>query len=154
MSTQRSNFEDVYGLHMKHQLPRGGEPALLDQEAFRFRYEFLKEELSEFQSAQQEGDLAAAADALIDLVVVAMGTAVMMGLPWQLLWDEVNRANGEKQRGNNERGVEYDLVKPEGWVPPRIKLLLEIYALCPYELNPTFEELTRKINDHCVVRAK
>ena len=37
-------------------------------------------------------------DALIDLTYVAMGTAYMMGLPWQDLWDEVQRANMSKVR--------------------------------------------------------
>src|SRR5690606_15968618 len=114
----------------------GGEPRLLSDEVqgddrkseFEFRYEFMYEELCEFQEAHIKGDLAGAADALIDLVVVAMGTAVMMGLPWELLWDDVQRANMSKVRGVTSRGVGADLMKPEGWEAPKTDEILARYV--------------------------
>lgn len=64
------------------------------------------------------------ADALVDLVYVIKGTATMMGLPWDLLWDDVQRANMAKEVGVGKRGHLVDCVKPEGWVPPQTMPIL------------------------------
>ena len=91
-------------------------------------------------------DLALQADALVDLVYVALGTGVMMGLPWQQLWDDVHRANMGKVRGVGKRGHAVDLVKPEGWVGPRTAEILEAAGYDPGEASerddvPTDDEL-------------
>jgi hypothetical protein len=49
----------------------------------------------------------------------------MMGLPWKELWDDVQRANMTKVRGVGKRGHAVDCIKPEGWIPPRTKEILE-----------------------------
>lgn len=69
-------------------------------------------------------DLAGQADALVDLVYVALGTAVMMGLPWQELWSDVHAANLRKVRGRTKRDMPLDLMKPEGWVGPQTASIL------------------------------
>jgi predicted HAD superfamily Cof-like phosphohydrolase len=73
------------------------------------------------------------ADALIDLVYVAMGTAHLLGLPWEALWNEVQIANMRKVRAaadasDSKRGSAFDVVKPPGWQPPNIKRILENYG--------------------------
>ena len=125
----KTNFDDVAAFHERFALPRPARPALLPDDQFFFRDKFMAEELEEFHNAHQHGDLAGAADALIDLVYVAMGTAVMMGLPWQALWAEVQRANMSKVRAaadgsNSKRGTALDVVKPAGWVGPDIEGVL------------------------------
>jgi hypothetical protein len=69
------------------------------------------------------------ADALVDIVYVAMGTAYMMGLPWQQLWDEVQRSNMDKVRASDasqsKRKNSLDVVKPQGWVGPDLKSIIE-----------------------------
>jgi predicted HAD superfamily Cof-like phosphohydrolase len=69
------------------------------------------------------------ADALVDIVYVAMGTAYMMGLPWQQLWDEVQRSNMDKVRASDasqsKRKNSLDVVKPQGWVGPDLKRIIE-----------------------------
>lgn len=89
------------------------------------RFKFMKEELEEFYEAAQSQNLAEMADALIDLVYVAKGTAHLMNLPWDDLWDDVHRANMAKVRGVGKRGNLVDCVKPEGWVGPRTEFILE-----------------------------
>jgi hypothetical protein len=83
------------------------------------RYEFLLEEVREFHEALIADDFPKMIDALVDIVVVAKGTAVMMGLPWGKHWHEVLRANLDKVRSKENR---YDTVpelsKPPGWEPP------------------------------------
>jgi predicted HAD superfamily Cof-like phosphohydrolase len=63
-------------------------------------------------------DLGEQADALVDLVYVAKGTAIMLGLPWDMLWDDVQRANMAKVHGIGKRGHLMDAIKPAGWEPP------------------------------------
>lgn len=131
----KTNFNDVATFHALFDLPRPATPRLLDPATQLFRSDFMFEELGEFNNAcrpalGREPDLAKAADALIDLVYVAMGTAVMMGLPWQALWDEVQRANLDKVRAradgsDSKRGSALDVVKPPGWVGPDIEGVLQ-----------------------------
>jgi len=123
-----SNYEDVAVFHEKFGLTYDGKPRLLDAETVRFRLKFLEEELMEFRVSAISDDLPGMADALIDLVYVAMGTAYMMGLPWQQLWAEVQRANMSKVRASSEaeskRGSSLDVIKPRGWQGPDIEGVL------------------------------
>lgn len=100
-------------------------PAHLTQRKLRERLECMQEELDEFKEGVELQDLAAQADALIDLVYFAKGTAIMMGLPWEELWSDVHWANMEKVPGVGKRGHRVDLVKPAGWEPPMTLLILK-----------------------------
>lgn len=149
------NYDDVYDFHQKFNLIAGTKPQQLTSRKLKERLEFLWEELHEFALAsgitpgkvdshgklswdiesydgQPVGkDIDDQADALIDLVYVAMGTAVMMGLPWEQLWDDVHRANMEKVRGMTKRGHSVDVTKPEGWVGPDAMSILKAYGFDP-----------------------
>ena len=133
---QLSNFADVVAFSRKFGLAAPEGPTLLDAETAEYRRRFLHEELDEYVLAYQSGDLAGAADALVDLVYVALGTAYLMGLPWQELWDEVQRANMAKRRAisadESKRGSKLDVVKPVGWTPPDIEGVL---SRCRQRLN-------------------
>lgn len=122
-----SNFLDVYRFHEKFGLVIGDNgPELLDKKLMQDRINFKYEELQEIVDAYNEGDLEKVADGLIDLVYVAMGTAVMMGLPWDNLWAEVHAANMRKAKGetvDHKAGV----IKPEGWEPPKLGPILKNY---------------------------
>lgn len=82
------------------------------------RAEFLQEELDEFKKAAVTGNYHGLVDALVDLVYVAKGTAVSMGIPWEQAFDEVQRANMDKVPGTTKRGNIVDAAKPEGWKEP------------------------------------
>lgn len=124
-----SNYEDVAAFHERFGLTYNGKPRLLDSATIRFRLKFLEEELMEFRVSAISDDMPGMADALVDLVYVAMGTAYMMGLPWQPLWNEVQRANMSKVRAGSadesKRGSSLDVVKPEGWKGPDIEGVLD-----------------------------
>ena len=130
-----SMVEDIAAFHQRFRLPGPSAPELLPTEhLFEFRKGFMHEELAEFEEAHKRGDLAEAADALIDLVYVAMGTAYMMGLPWDELWNDVQRANMTKVRaeaaGDSKRGSTFDVVKPPGWVPPQSAKIIKRAMEC------------------------
>lgn len=115
-------YHDVRAFHDKFGVSMAKVASLLGQEAYAFRLKFMREELQEFQDDHDAGDLHGAADALVDLVYVAVGTALIMGLPWDKLWQEVQRKNMEKVRATradqSKRASKFDVVKPAGWTPP------------------------------------
>lgn len=117
-----SERTDVLAFQQKFQVPMASAPAFLDPQAFEFRLKFLQEELDEFKDSHEAGDMHGAADALVDLAYVLHGTALMMGLPWPRLWEEVQRANMAKERathaGQSKRGSALDVIKPPGWKDP------------------------------------
>lgn len=106
-------------------LTRPPVPCHLTQRKLAERITCMQEELDEFRDGVILQDLAAQADALIDLVYFAKGTAIMLGLPWEELWDDVHSANMEKIPGVGKRGHRVDLVKPADWVPPMTLLILQ-----------------------------
>lgn len=124
---ERSNFDDVGDFQEKFGLDNvthhGAAPRGIDRALVEFRIKFMQEELREFIDGYLDLDEVQMADALVDLVFVAMGTAQLMGYPWQELWDDVQAANMQKVRSSStdhgsERGGAWDVVKPEGWQAP------------------------------------
>jgi predicted HAD superfamily Cof-like phosphohydrolase len=127
----QSNFSDVLAFHKKFgQLPEDRPPRLLSTELEDFRTKFMQEELNEYIGASLEGNLVGVTDALLDLVYVALGTAVLMGIPWQACWRHVQAANMRKVRAasaaDSKRGWAHDVVKPLGWTGPEVGLKKEL----------------------------
>jgi predicted HAD superfamily Cof-like phosphohydrolase len=113
---------DVFQFHNKFQVPMASEPSLLDLPAHLYRRNFLKEELQEFDQAYATKNIHEAGDALVDLVYVAIGTALMMGLPWAKMWATVQRVNMTKRLAkpdgsDSKRNNPLDVIKPEGFKP-------------------------------------
>tara|TARA_R110000868_G_scaffold356493_1_gene617979 strand:+ start:39 stop:443 length:405 start_codon:yes stop_codon:yes gene_type:complete len=123
-----TNYQDIINFHNKFGLKYDGKPMLLDKNTTDFRIKFIQEELNELIESSNNNDIVGMADALVDIVYVAMGTAYMMGLPWQELWSEVQRSNMEKVRALNssesKRNTSLDVVKPKGWTPPNLELII------------------------------
>ncbi len=95
-------------------------PRVLSGERLEFARGHLVEELNEFIEASALCDVPAAADALVDLVYVALGRLYEMGVHAGHAFRDVHNANMTKVRGRKARAVESDAdaVKPEGWKPP------------------------------------
>lgn len=129
-----SNFGDVGRFHRKFDLPVSySTPRAVDKDLLEFRTKFMQEELDEFAAAKTAADQF---DALLDLVYVAMGTAHMMGFPWEAGWARVQQANMAKVRASadasdSKRGSSWDVVKPEGWLAPDIAGLLDLFGWTP-----------------------
>ena len=75
--------------------------------------------MNELQDAKTPDDVV---DALIDLIVVAIGTLDLFDVDAQEAWDAVHQANVSKQPGvkpnrPNPLGMP-DLIKPPGWESP------------------------------------
>lgn len=122
-----TDFDPVYDItefHRKFMQSYDGPPRFLPADLHDFRTKFSKEEHDEWQEAVQEGDLAKAVDSLIDKIYVDLGTLHLMGIDTREAWRRVHRANMGKVIANPEgdershRDAKFDIVKPEGWLPP------------------------------------
>lgn len=96
------------------------------REEKKFRIAAMQEELNEYEfSNRKEDEL----DALVDLVVFALGTAERQGMldVFREAYSRVMAANMTKELGpNDKRGsFELDLVKPEDWVAPDLRDLIK-----------------------------
>ena len=122
----KSLFNDVKQFRTKLLLPVSDTPTLLEPIHLSFYARFLMEELSELLKAHEQENLVDAADAVADLIYVAMGCAHHMGLPLPQILDVVHQANMGKVPGSTRRGVSQDAQKPDEWVGPeaQIKALL------------------------------
>lgn len=97
-------------------------PAIPDKETCKLRLRLIDEELAELSDALLGcRDLTEAADAIADLLYVAFGTAVTLGIDIGAVWDAVHLSNMAKFPGGViRRRVDGKILKPEGWTPPDI----------------------------------
>lgn len=128
-------YQDVLDFHEKYQVPRNKTVALLEGDELAFRVKFMQEELDEFVKAHEDGNLADAIDALVDLVYVVHGSAQFMGIStkqWQAHWDVVQNANMQKimveSASESKRGYKFDIKKPHLWQPPNHGPIIEKYS--------------------------
>jgi len=111
-------FDDVAEWHRKvlKEPKSKNERWLCTDEQWTGRIRLILEELSELSEAQAIGDEREFADALADLTFVVLGTAVVAGVPFNQIWDEVLRSNMSKVGGKIDSGGK--LIKPDNYYPP------------------------------------
>ncbi len=112
-------IEDIEEFHEKYGLGYNDYARPLDEAEKSFRIICLREEVQEYEDAQNlEDEL----DAIIDLVYFALGTSYRHGFDFAAAWKRVHVANmGKvlaKSREDSKRDFELDIVKPKGWVAP------------------------------------
>lgn len=116
--------------------PPPGRPTFV-QSAVDFRMRFLDEEFNtELKEAVEQRDLPAIADAIGDIIYVAIGFARELGIPLQAVWHEIQRSNMEKVRPTAEDDSWKYCVKPAGWLAPRVKEILEQHGYVEGEVLP------------------
>jgi len=115
-------YRDVLAFHDRFRLPRATKASPLLALAWgpeRLRH--LKEELKEYQAAVLANDVAAQADALVDIVYIAIGNAIAQGLPWDPIWAAVHAANMAKEP---DPTVAKLIRKPPGWRAPDVAAII------------------------------
>tara|TARA_Y100000361_G_C10984304_1_gene250732 strand:+ start:121 stop:576 length:456 start_codon:yes stop_codon:yes gene_type:complete len=122
-------LKDIDSFHKKYKFEKNEKVGIPDDnELVNFRTSFLIEELAEYTQAITKKDSAAALDALVDIVYIALGTAWLFNLPFEKAWNEVQKANMSKIRTKSKskkRGTSFDVVKPKGWIAPDIEQIIE-----------------------------
>jgi|GEM_PF-5441002 len=140
---------DVEAFHTKFGQEYLGKPQVLEANLAVFRHKFHQEETREWYGHAgaalidvANGDEAAVThrleemlDAGVDAVYVILGTMYKQGLlsRFEEAWKRVQRANMAKERAvpddpRSKRDATFDIVKPEGWEPPKHSDLVEDHA--------------------------
>jgi predicted HAD superfamily Cof-like phosphohydrolase len=91
-----------------------------NQKQFKLYKNLLEEELDELFQAQTATD---ELDALIDIMVVAIGAIHSMGANGEAAWDEVMKTNFAKVDWATRKVVKRQdgkVLKPPGWAPPNL----------------------------------
>lgn len=102
-----------------------------DVEQFKLYAKLIGEEVNEFWDAVDKKDEVEIFDALLDIIVVAIGAGISAGYPMQLGWDEVILSNMRKvnpQTGKVERREDGKVLKPANWRAPNLRKVLEQHA--------------------------
>ena len=117
-------------------------PTMLTGERARYAEDHLYEEYEEFRDART---LEGRVDALVDLIYVALGRILEMGVSPGIAFDAVHRANMTKEPGINPQRPDngHDAVKPEGWNPPDLSRALSMSLADLEAMSPVLLEITR-----------
>lgn len=119
-------LRDVREFHANFGVPIEKMPTMGTKERRDLRRALILEEALEAAEALEMGDLVGTADGLADLIYVAVGTALELGIPLDRVWDEVHRSNMRKVGGATREDGK--ILKPEGWQPPDIAGVLSMAA--------------------------
>lgn len=116
-----AEFHRAFNLPMQ-QLPS----ADIDDALATLRVALLEEEVSEFVTASEKGDLVGIADALADIVYVIYGTALTYGINLDSVLREVHRSNMSKLDSDGNPLIRDDgkVLKSERYFPPDIASVL------------------------------
>lgn len=98
----------------------GFRPEQLTADRLAFRFSLLEEEFQELHTARTTQNSEEVVDALVDIVVIALGTLELAGVDVDRAWREVHRANMSKIRGAKPGRPSdgWDLYKPLNWSAP------------------------------------
>lgn len=119
-------YEMVRDFQRKFGQPAADKPTVLSEDRRSERYDYMEEELTEFLFAKTDVDQA---DAMIDLIYLAIGTLVELGVKPEKLFEIVHNANMSKLwpdgkvHTNPENGK---IIKPPTFVRPEPLLKDEI----------------------------
>jgi hypothetical protein len=91
----------------------------------KLRVGLLLEEASEFAEAIAKGDKVALADAIADVIYVAVGTAITFNIPLDKIFDEVHRSNmTKKSKGDGDLLLKGTSAKSGEYSAPDIARIL------------------------------
>ena len=119
-----SVFIDIREMHTKFDMHKFIKTATNREilQYLKFRVNFIEEEFEELKEAINDRNSDDVVDALIDMMVVIIGTLDLFDVDGQKAWNEVHKANMSKVAGSNSnRPNDFgfpDLVKPDGWKTP------------------------------------
>lgn len=119
-------YEQVKAFQIAMGQPVADKPTVMDEERQFQRYDYMAEELQEFMGST---DLVDQADAMIDLIYLAIGTLVELGVQPEPLFDIVQNANMSKLWPDGKSRLNPDtgkVMKPPTFVRPEPLLQAEI----------------------------
>lgn len=121
-------MRDVVNFHKATDTPVLHKPGFPIADRVELRISLLQEELDEFIDAAQKRNITEVADALADIIYVAVGAALEFGIPLADVWAEVQASNMMKcdlKTGKVVRRKDGKILKPDGWKPPDIESIIQ-----------------------------
>lgn len=122
---QRREFNDAFRIDSNDHFDK------LSVGEYGLEFNMLNEELNEYFTACQEGDLVEIADAIGDMLYLIIGTAYKHGLDAEELgkvMNEIHRSNMSKlHNGRVVKNSVGKVVKPDTFSPPNLAEVLELY---------------------------
>jgi len=127
MRSAQNNLRDF---HEKFGLTINDTPTIPGDDVLQFRINLINEEAEEFEQAAQARNLVEMADALADVIYVALGAAVSLGIDLAPVFEEVHRSNMTKvwPDGQVRRREDGKVIKPPTYSPANIAQELERQA--------------------------
>lgn len=114
----------VEEFHKKFDILVHTSPTDASEDTRRLRIRLIQEEFDELKESMVEGNLAALAKEMADLLYVVYGTAVSYGIDMEPVFREVHRSNLSKVGGYKREDGKW--VKPPTYSPAKIEPLLAI----------------------------
>ncbi len=115
-------FADVLAFNLKFGAAVAPLPSMPDPDVAELKVRLVIEESHELTDAIHRSDLPEVADAVADLVYVALGLAQAFGIDMRPVWQAVHASNMAKVGG--QRRDDGKILKPADWQPPRIEGVL------------------------------
>ncbi len=123
-------------------------PTLLDNKRANLRQKWLQEEVTEIKKALKNPHeleaLESISDGIVDAMYILLGTAHEYGIADRLplMFDEVHDANMRKLGPDGKPIYRKDgkVMKPEGWSPPNLKVILNRKFHLYSDDNATFNK--------------
>jgi len=127
MRSAQLNLRDF---HEKFGLTINDTPTIPGDDVLQFRINLINEEAGEFEQAAKARNLVEMADALADVIYVALGAAVSLGIDLEPVFQEVHRSNMTKvwSDGQVRRREDGKVIKPPTYSPANIAQELERQA--------------------------
>lgn len=125
----KSLLKDLTDFHLACDVPVLDKPQFPAQDRIDLRKRLLDEEVKEYHDAVEARDLVEVADALGDIIYIAVGSALEFGIPLDKVWDAIQRSNMNKAdpaTGKVNRRADGKILKPEGWTPPEIEYIIGV----------------------------
>lgn len=121
----KTMFEMVRDFHTAFGQRVGTRPILPDYQERELRMRLMKEEVNEYNKAEDNSDITNLAVELADIIYIACGTAVSYGIPLDEVFNAIHQANMNKLiDGKVIRREDGKIKKPEGWQPADIAGIL------------------------------
>ena len=99
-----------------------------NMDQYNMYLKLIKEEFSELTVALMDADPVEQLDALIDILVVAIGAIHSAGYDAEGAWKEVMRTNFakiDKDTGKVRKREDGKVLKPQGWTAPELKQFIK-----------------------------
>lgn len=105
-------------------------PEFEDTNIRELREVLMEEEINEYQLAECKDDKVEVLDGLMDIIVIAWGTAITYfgetatkAAAEEVVCSNLSKVNGEL--GETQKREDGKILKPPGWTPPDIKGVLQ-----------------------------